>query len=47
MPVAEDGSIWCKAEGNWDVEGVELTPGQRGWSHRPRRWVGEPTCMRR
>jgi putative transposase len=34
---------WCKAEGNWELEVVERTPGVRGFSVRPRRWVVEKT----
>lgn len=32
---------WCKAEGDWDLEVVERTPGVRGFSVQPRRWVVE------
>lgn len=34
---------WCKAEGDWELEVVERTPGVRGFSVRPRRWVVERT----
>ena len=34
---------WCRAEGNWDLEVVERTPGVRGFSVQPRRWVVERT----
>ncbi len=36
-------SGWCKAEGSWDLEGVERVPGVRGFSIQPRRWVVERT----
>jgi putative transposase len=32
---------WCRAEGNWDLEVLERTPGVRGFSVQPRRWVVE------
>jgi putative transposase len=32
---------WCKTQGNWDLEVVERTPGVRGFSVQPRRWVVE------
>ena len=32
---------WCQAEGNWDLDVVERTPGVRGFSIQPRRWVVE------
>lgn len=32
---------WCQAEGEWDLEVVERTPGTRGFSSVPRRWVVE------
>ena len=32
---------WCLAQGNWDLEVVERTPGTRGFSVLPRRWVVE------
>jgi len=31
-------AAWCKAEGGWDLEVVERTPSQRGFSIQPRRW---------
>lgn len=31
----------CKAEGDWDLEVVERTPGTRGFSILPRRWAVE------
>jgi putative transposase len=34
---------WCLAEGDWDLEVVERTPGVRGFSIQPRRWVVERT----
>ena len=34
---------WCQAQGNWDLEVVERTPGVRGFSVQPRRWVVERT----
>ncbi|MBO0792706.1 MAG: IS5 family transposase, partial [Ktedonobacteraceae bacterium] len=32
---------WCRASGDWDLEVVERTPGKRGFSIQPRRWVVE------
>lgn len=32
---------FCLAQGNWDLEVVERTPGTRGFSVLPRRWVVE------
>lgn len=32
---------FCLAQGNWDLEVVECTPGTRGFSVLPRRWVVE------
>lgn len=29
---------WCQAEGGWDLEVVERTPGTRGFSIQHRRW---------
>src|SRR5690348_15366123 len=37
----QDLADWCKAEGDWDLEVVERTPGSRGFSIQPRRWVVE------
>jgi putative transposase len=34
---------WCLVQGNWDLEVVERTPGTRGFSVLPRRWVVERT----
>ncbi len=34
---------WCQAEGNWELEVVERTPGTRGFSIQPRGWVVERT----
>lgn len=34
---------WCQTEGGWDLEVVERTPGIRGFSVVPRRWVVERT----
>jgi putative transposase len=34
---------WCLAEGDWDLEVVERTPGVRRFSIQPRRWVVERT----
>jgi putative transposase len=34
---------WCKAQGDWDLEVVERTPGVRGFSVLPKRWVVERT----
>jgi putative transposase len=32
---------WCQAQGDWDLEVVERTPGVRGFSILPRRWIVE------
>lgn len=32
---------WCKAEGEWELEMVERTPGVRGFAVLPKRWVVE------
>ena len=34
---------FTQAEGSWDLEGVERTPGTHGFSVQPRRWVVERT----
>ena len=34
---------WCQAEGGWDLEVVERTPGVRGFSVLPKRWIVERT----
>jgi putative transposase len=34
---------WCQAQGDWDVEVVERTPGVRGFRVQPKRWVVERT----
>ncbi len=34
---------WCQAEGNWELEVVERSPGTRGFSVQPKRWVVERT----
>jgi putative transposase len=34
---------WCKAEGGWELEVVERTPGVRGFAILPKRWVVEIT----
>jgi len=34
-------AAWCQAEGEWDLDVVERTPGTRGFSIVPRRWVVE------
>ena len=39
----QDLAAWCQEQGGWDVEVVERTPGTRGWSRLPRRWVVERT----
>ena len=39
----QDLAAWCKAEGEWELEIVERTPGTRGFSIQPRRWVVERT----
>jgi putative transposase len=36
-------AAWCQAEGGWDREVVERTPGTRGFSILPRRWAVERT----
>jgi putative transposase len=32
---------WRQAQGDWDLEVVERTPGVRGFSIQPKRWVVE------
>ncbi len=32
---------WCQQQGNWELEVVKRTPGVRGFSVQPRRWVVE------
>ncbi len=34
---------WCKAEGDWELEVIEQSPGMRGFSVLPKRWVVERT----
>ena len=34
---------WCQITGSWELEVVERTPGTRGFSVVPRRWVAERT----
>ena len=34
---------WCKMTGGWEFEVVKRTPGVRGWSGEPRRWIIERT----
>jgi putative transposase len=34
---------WCKAQGDWDLEVVERTPGIRGFAVLPKRWIVERT----
>ena len=36
-------AAWCQATGEWELEVVERTPGTRGFSVVPRRWVVERT----
>ena len=36
-------AAWCEAQGDWDLEVVERTPGVRGFSVQPKRWVVERT----
>jgi putative transposase len=36
-------AAWCQAEGGWDLEVVERTPGVRGFSVLPKRWIVEGT----
>jgi putative transposase len=37
---------WCKAQGGWDLEVVERTPGVRGFVVLPKRWIVERTFGR-
>jgi putative transposase len=32
---------WCQAQGDWDLEVVERTPGVRGFSVLVKRWIAE------
>lgn len=32
---------WCQAEGGWELEVVERTPGVRGFAVLPKRWIVE------
>jgi putative transposase len=34
---------WCKAEGDWELDVVERTPGVRGFAVLPKRWIVERT----
>jgi putative transposase len=34
---------WCKAQGDWDLEVGERTPGMRGFAVLPKRWIVERT----
>lgn len=34
---------WCKAQRDWDLEVVERTPGMRGFTVLPKRWIVERT----
>jgi putative transposase len=34
---------WCQAEGDWELEVVERTPGVRGFAGLPKRWIVERT----
>jgi putative transposase len=36
-------SDWCKAQGEWELDVVERTPGVRGFAVVPKRWVVERT----
>src|SRR5260370_6143353 len=40
----QDLADWCKAVGDWDLEGVERTPGLRGFAVKQKRWAMERTC---
>lgn len=40
---SQDLAAWYQEQGGWDLEVVERTPGTRGWSRLPRRWVVERT----
>jgi len=37
----QDLADWCKAEGDWDLNVVERTPGVRGFAVLPKRWIVE------
>lgn len=39
----QERATWYKNEGDWTLEGVERSPGTRGFSVVPRRWVVERT----
>ena len=34
---------WCGITGSWDLKVVKRTPGVRGWSQQPHRWIVERT----
>jgi transposase len=34
---------WCKAVGDWDLEGVERTRGTHGFAVRPKSWIVQRT----
>ena len=34
---------WCKAQGEWELDVVECTPGVRGFAVLPKRWIVERT----
>jgi putative transposase len=34
---------WCNAHGDWELAVVERTPGVRGFSVLPKRWIVERT----
>ncbi len=39
----QDLADWRKAQGDWELEVVERTPGVRGFSLLPKRWIVERT----
>lgn len=36
-------AVWCRAQGDWELEVVERTPGVPGFAVLPKRWVVERT----
>src|SRR5215469_16198098 len=34
---------WCRVTGDWKLEVVRRSPGERGWSQQPKRWIVERT----
>jgi putative transposase len=39
----KDLADWCRATGGWKLEVVKRSPGERGWSQQPKRWIVERT----